>query len=359
MPKKVWSKDRVLAELKRCRQNGPKANPHLDAAARRYFGSLRAALKIAGLPCGKRPPPYHEWSQSLVISAIRRRKRSGQSLERTSFEDPSLYSASKRLFANWTAACAAAGYPKPKREFYSADEVQLRIIEMYERELPLTYSAHNDVKLRQSARKHFGSWRGAVQSLGLGSEMRRLWTDQAIIEAILYRRAASMSLYKTYREDRALFSAAVKHFGNWQAALAAAGLNGRVHQRWSKQRVIERLQELAKTCRVQNVRKIDVNLALAATRHFDSLGKALEVAGAQSLSKRWTNAQIITAIRSRYITGGPNHLEGLGDTRLAQVDARAYKMPTPSTLYDWLRPRGQGEPQSRPGALRSRIAPLW
>jgi hypothetical protein len=33
MPKKRWNKDLIIAELKRCRQNGPKVNITLDAAA--------------------------------------------------------------------------------------------------------------------------------------------------------------------------------------------------------------------------------------------------------------------------------------------------------------------------------------
>jgi hypothetical protein len=34
MPKKVWNKEKVLVEVKRCRQNGPKVIPQLDVAAR-------------------------------------------------------------------------------------------------------------------------------------------------------------------------------------------------------------------------------------------------------------------------------------------------------------------------------------
>jgi ParB-like nuclease domain len=151
MPKKLWCKERVVAELKQHRQDGPRMHPQLDAAARRHFGSVREALRVAGLPCGKRQPPYFEWSQELVIQAIRQRHENGKCLDCTNQEDPSLYSAGKRLFGNWTAARAAAGFPRPPREYYSADEVQLRIIDLYERELPLTYRSHNDEKLKRSA----------------------------------------------------------------------------------------------------------------------------------------------------------------------------------------------------------------
>ncbi len=37
MPKKLWSKERVVAELKQHRQDGPRMHPQLDAAARRHF----------------------------------------------------------------------------------------------------------------------------------------------------------------------------------------------------------------------------------------------------------------------------------------------------------------------------------
>ncbi len=161
MPKKVWSKEKVISELRRHRQDGPKMHPQLDDAARRHFGSLRAALKVAGLPCGKRPPPYESWTRDSVIEAIRERKRNGRSLRRARREASTLYSAGKRLFGNWSAACAAAGYPRTSRDHYTADEVRLRIIDLYERQLPLRFNATSDPKLRRSVRMHFGSWRRA------------------------------------------------------------------------------------------------------------------------------------------------------------------------------------------------------
>ena len=279
MPKKLWSKERVVVELKQHRQDGPRMHPQLDAAARRHFGSVREALRVAGLPCGKRQPPYFEWSQELVIQAIRQRHQDGKCLDSTNQEEPSLYSAGKRLFGNWTAARAAAGFPRPPREYYSADEVQLRIIDLYERELPLTYSSHNDEKLKRSAKKHFGGWGLAVQALGLGSELRRTWCKQTVVEAILHRRASGLSLYTTHHEDKGLFCAAVKLFGNWHNALQACGIEARVRERWSEEKVVERLREHAKTQPLANIRKVDTNLAYAAARRFGSISKAMEAAG--------------------------------------------------------------------------------
>ena len=116
MPKNRWNKDVIIAELKRCRKNGPKFNPRLDAAARKYFGSLRAALDIAGLPCASKPPPYNKWSKQSVIETIRERCRDGERVERINRADRLLYLAGKRLFGSWSDARAAAGFPHPRRD---------------------------------------------------------------------------------------------------------------------------------------------------------------------------------------------------------------------------------------------------
>ncbi len=324
MPRKHWSKAKVIDELRRTRKDGPKVNPRLDAAARRHFGSLRAALEQANLPCGKKPPPYYDWSKQSVVDAIRKRRRDGESLWRTNREDPALYAAAKRLFGTWTKAREVAGLPKPAPDFYSPDEVRMKIIELYERELPLAFSSHNDEKLRRSARKHFGGWRGAVKSLGLEGELPRQWTKQTVLDAIRERRAAGHRLYKTHIEDKGLFTAAVKRFGNWQNAMNAAGLDVKTRQRWSKDKVIERLRALGSKYPGENIRNIDSNLAHAAARRFGSLGKAIEAAGIEPPRRRWTEDRIISAIQERYIAGEPQHIEGLGDIPLAQAAKRRF-----------------------------------
>jgi hypothetical protein len=190
------------------------------------------------------------------------------------------------LFGNWSAAMEAAGYPRPRREYYTADEVRLRIIELYENGLALSLRSQNDQMLRRSAKKHFGGWRRAVELLGLGSELPRKWTDQAVIDAILRRRAAGLSIYTTREEDCGLFGAAVNRFGTWHNALQAAGIDGRVREQWSEEKVIDRLREHMKNSHGQNIRKVDSNLAYAATRRFGSLNKALEAAGITTMPRK-------------------------------------------------------------------------
>jgi hypothetical protein len=282
MPKKIWSKERIVAELIQTRLEGSKVDPRLRGAARMHFGGMLAALKEAGLFHGKVPRDYGRWSKDSVVKAIQERHREGKSLEHFCRDDRTLYSAAKRLFGNWSKARAAAGFPRPPREFYTPDEVLMIIIEMYERELPLTLRTQNDLKLSRSVIKHFGTWRRAVESLGLGSELRRQWTDQAVLDAILHRRAAGLSLYNTCREDNALFVAAFNRFGSWLNALQAVGIDGRVRQQWSKEKVIERLRQIAKSSPDQSIRQIDSKVTSAAEHRFGSLRNALKAAGIKS-----------------------------------------------------------------------------
>ncbi len=116
-----------------------------------------------------------------------------------------MYSAGKRLFGNWTAARAVLPVSTAAARILLADEVQLRIIDLYERELPLTYRSHNDEKLKRSSKKHFGGWGLAVQSLGLGSELRRTWCKQTVdLKRSYIGEHLGLSLYVTHHEDKGL-----------------------------------------------------------------------------------------------------------------------------------------------------------
>jgi len=291
MPKKFWTPEIVIEELKRTRHDGPRANRKLDDAARRCFGSVRAALKVAGLPCGQPARRNSGWSKEKVVDAIRKRHRSGKSLVRTNREDRALYEAAKKWHGSWTAAVVAAGLPRPRRDFYTRDEVQLRIIDLYERELPLTFRSHNDIKLRRSCKEHFGGWRHAVESLGLGSELRRFWTNQKVIDAIILRRADGLDLGATRHEDVSLFAAASARFGSWNKALLAAGISVVLREQWNQEKVLMRLRHLLNEIPVRSIRRVDSKLTCAAQRRFGSLRKAVKAARSQTQAGKSRSAK--------------------------------------------------------------------
>lgn len=278
MPKRIWTAELVIEELRRIRCQGPRANRKVDDAARRCFGSVRAALRVAGLPCGQPERRNKGWTKKVVVEAIRQRHFNGKSLLRTNREDRALYEAAKNWFGSWSAALIAAGFPKQPREYYTADEVRLIIIEMYERELPLSCRATRDLKLRNSCKKHFGGWRNAVESLGLGDELRRMWTPQKVIEAIVRRRAEGYDLSKTLHEDIGLFTAAKTRFGSWNKALVAAGIDAVLREQWSEEKVLMRIGQLIQEIPRDRIRSVDPKLACAAERRFGSIRRAVSIA---------------------------------------------------------------------------------
>lgn len=319
METRKWSKDKVIAELKRVRANGPVQDKNLESAARRHFGSLRAALEAAGLIRGDRVSHYFRWTKESVIEAIRKRHADGESIDSIHKEDPALYAAGKTLFGTWNDARRQAGLPRVPSEFYSPDEVHLRIIEIYEKGLPLIYSSHRDPKLVRSAKKHFKGWRRAVKLLGLQSELRREWTDQAVIDSIHHRRDSGEDLFATHREDKALFGAAISRFGNWSNALAAAGIPRQRRERWTKQRIVQKLRELAASGYEGPVVRVDFNLAHAAARVFGTIGNAIDVAGTPTLTNQWSDKRVIREILEDFAKGKPLDRRGLGCIKLGNA----------------------------------------
>ena len=291
MPRRIWTPERVIEELRKTRRGGPRANRRLDDAARRCFGSVRDALKMAGLPCGQPERRNDGWSKNAVVEAIRRRHRNGESLIRTNREDRALYEAAKLWHGSWSAALEAAGFPLAPRDFYTADEVRFRIIDLYERELPLKFQSHGDNKLCRSAKKHFGGWRQAVESLGLGSELPRLWTNHKVIEAIIRRRAEGLDMSATRYEDHGLFVAARVRFGSWNKALVAAGIDAILREQWDEEKVLMRVLQLLDEIPMQRIRYVDSKLACAAERRFGSIRRAVEIAQSQTPAKKSRLAQ--------------------------------------------------------------------
>jgi hypothetical protein len=321
MRNRKWNKDLIIAELKRIRKDGPKTDARIDSAAKEYFGSIRKALLAAGIPCGSPSRPPGAWTKEAVIQAIVKRHQEGRNLELTHREDPGLYGAGKRFFGRWLSAREAAGLPGKKREYYSRDEALLRIVDLYEKELPLVFNSHQDEKLTRSANRYFGSWKQAIEYLGLRDEVRRRWTKQDVIDSIHHRRASGQQIYSTYLEDKRLMSAGISQFGSWPNALLAAGIKTKKRERWTEARILGRLKRMEPT-ELKNVTRAVGNLAQAIRRRYGTIEKAMRAAGIESYRVLWTKARLIEEILLLYSKKGPMNVEGFGDSLLA---ARASK----------------------------------
>jgi hypothetical protein len=150
---------------------------------------------------------------------------------------------------------------------------------------------HNDPVLRRSCKKHFGGWRKAVESLGLESELRRMWTPQKVIEAIIRRRAEGYDLHATRHEDHGLLAAATVRFGSWNKALVAAGIDAVLREQWTEEKVLTRIRQLIQEIPIKRFRSFDSKLTSAAERRFGSIRKAVEVAQSQGAAREARKAQ--------------------------------------------------------------------
>lgn len=226
-PRRKWSKELVLSELRVCYCAGYRnislVYPALTGAAHRFFGSLTNAWETAGLD-----PPSGRWTKRRVVVAIQDRYVQGQPIEFAGFKDILLAAAANRHFGTWHAAVEAAGLhlrmppPVVQRE-WSAQAV-LNLIRESSPDGLVGALCKEHTEVYSVARRYFGSWRAAVQAAGLQTQ-RRNWSCQLVIQEILALREQGLTLLsRVYREDCRLAAAAHRYFGSWRKALKAAGI---------------------------------------------------------------------------------------------------------------------------------------
>lgn len=180
-----WSKQAIGAEIMRMYEAEEELNYAYIAekqvallrAATRYFGSWRAAVEFAGLNY-EEVRKYKLWTKERIVERIRELNSKGEDLSWrhvSTVVDPQLAAASTK-------------------------------------------------------RKHFGSWKGAVQAAGLdyGAIRRyREWDDEAVISRLreLHEKGIDLNAKSIEDYDITLITAARRRFESWHKALEAAGLD--------------------------------------------------------------------------------------------------------------------------------------
>jgi hypothetical protein len=292
-PKKRWTPDRVIQEIRARRTRGltivnvDRSDPSLTHAARRYFGTWHDALVAARVisPTPRRRQPQR-WTRERVIDEVRSRYRAGKSLKGTSPNNRLLAGAAYRLFGSWPAALRAAKIPgvrEPRKQWTHQrvlDEIQTRV----RKGLPLRKVAVGQ-SLYSAALRRFGSWRSALEAAGVEPSdvlpERREWSRQSVIDEIQNRRRQGLSLAYGASHNGRLGEAGRRWFGSWGAALTAAGIPGRYgpRQRWSRRRILDELRTWRERGTIPTRRQVGAALQGAAQRHFGSWHAALIAAG--------------------------------------------------------------------------------
>lgn len=122
-PPRKWSRPQVLELLRKLHKRGTElshtaialAEPNLPNAASRHFGTLRDAVKAAGLPYARHPrsdrKELRHWTEDLVLRTLREMRANGDDLRYRPIKQraQSLYWAAHQLFGSYENAVRSAG----------------------------------------------------------------------------------------------------------------------------------------------------------------------------------------------------------------------------------------------------------
>jgi hypothetical protein len=144
------------------------------------------------------------------------------------------------------------------------------------------------------------------------------WSKESIALEIrsMYESGENLNYASVANSNMSLLRGATRYFGTWEAAVNFAGLDYnqiRRYKSWSRERIIERIQELHNQgvdLSWRNVcLNVDPQLAAAATKksHFGSWREALEASGldydAIRKYREWDDDRVIQMVKDFYSKG--------------------------------------------------------
>ncbi|MBI3273063.1 MAG: hypothetical protein HYZ53_29000 [Planctomycetes bacterium] len=144
------------------------------------------------------------------------------------------------------------------------------------------------------------------------------WTDARVLETIRRMAGAGKSLSATDLKGRSLLIAGTNHFGSWDAALSAAGVDPasvrriEPHGSWSRERVLAEIEQLeagGHDLSPLNMTKMNVQLYSASWTYCGGWPAALKAAGIDwrkhyvKERTKWTRESTLQAIRDEQAAG--------------------------------------------------------
>ncbi|PQV64984.1 hypothetical protein B1R32_103254 [Abditibacterium utsteinense] len=188
MPGRVWTQEKLIAEIQRLYQEGTDLSPTAiqqshsalfsSARSRSHFGSWRAAIEAAGLDYDDLKRVKQRWNRDEILQRIREMHAQGHDLLDPKFKtkNRSLYLAAcaHRYFGSWRRAVSAAGLDHEEmREsrVWTRTRILRTIQEISDAGKPLgwAYIEEHEPGIYRAARRkeNFGSWVGALQAAGV------------------------------------------------------------------------------------------------------------------------------------------------------------------------------------------------
>ncbi len=249
-----WSLERVVSELRQLHAGGEvityaalRAAGYgaLVSAADRYVGSFSRAIKLAGIE-----PVRPLWTRDRVLAEIKRLHGQGVELnsqQLTNRRHAGLVQAARRHFGSWPEAVTAAGAPRFKRgRWKSWEQVRDQLRELHRNGIRMTIAALEANGFRDlvdAAQAEAGNWNAALAKAKVPLVQKHLaWSPAQVLEGIRAVHVEGIALNANIiiaRGDRKLVKAATHYFGTWQAACRSAVPSYKpLVERWTVERLL-------------------------------------------------------------------------------------------------------------------------
>jgi len=244
----VWDKTEILQTLRKLHKQGEdlsynsltrRMQPLVSASAY-HFGSYRIAVTQAGIDyadIARRP----RWTKTGIIKLIKQAKRAGDELHwsavckrRDDLGRAAFAALQPRLFASWDRALHASGLDADDINQYrkwTKDTVVAELKARHRDAMPLNSGAiqQDDPSLHAAAVRHFAGYDHALRAAKLDPDkirQRKIWKKADVIKGLkLAKKSGKPSSDSALRREQpALYGAAVRLFGSFTTARAAAGL---------------------------------------------------------------------------------------------------------------------------------------
>jgi len=247
---KLWSRARVVWTIKWRYQHGQRLNSayvqkkcgHLYRSALKYFPSWAKAIEAIGIDYESISiHRFHiDWTKQRIVADILSLRKNSEAINAgaVSINHGQLYQAACRLFGSWKKAVVATSIDYStilQKDFsWTKTKVINGLRSRLERGLDLSKSVFiiEDKDLYHAAIRIFGNRKNALSAAGIDPDRfdkRRTWTKKQVIDEIhkLSDNAEALNFGHVYSNHCALWSAAENKFGSWNKALIAAGYKPR------------------------------------------------------------------------------------------------------------------------------------
>lgn len=249
--KRVWDRPGIIDTLRSLHRQGKDLSYNklagkmqsLVSAAAYHFGSYRKAIEKSGIDYTevvRRP----RWTKVAIIQLIKSARRQGKDLHwsavtqrRDELGRAAFASLQPRLFGSWDRALHGAGLNADEVARYRKWDRNTIVAELKERaadgdELNSGALQRQDPGVHAAAVRHFGNYDAALRAAGLKPERlrrRRTWTrDQVVRELQSFTKKHKGLHDGTLRKEApALYGAALRSFKTLTLARRAAEKTGK------------------------------------------------------------------------------------------------------------------------------------